>query len=166
MLNQKNQTLNKATLRTCPPPLRFPASPRATLLSLCDHGLCGCQFVCLLVCFDSPFFFSSSFYGSDSLILHCWHDGGAAGSLHSNLPLFVITCPWDTHAPTHTHTHAETGDLVTAILAIPKLPIAIYFYVWLVELKTFLVSLPLQLLLFKKLQTVQLFLRCYIVHRY
>lgn len=61
---------------------------------------------CASVCFWQPFFF---FFVTCLLAsVLCWHGEQAAGSLHSNLPSFVITCPGDTDTHTHAHTHTNT----------------------------------------------------------
>ena len=99
-------------------PLWLSHSPFATYLPLLKLGLFICQFVCAFVSLTAIFCDSSL-----SLIL-CWHGEQAVGSLHSNLPSFVITCPCDTNTHAHTCTHtvvhflkyAESGDPVTAIL--------------------------------------------------
>ena len=108
-----------------------------------------CVSLFVFVCVFLTLIFSAA---SLPLIL-CWHGERAAGSLHSNLPSFVITCPCDTktrtHTRTHTHTHARTpvtlrrarthphphtayflrhantGDPVTAFSASPSLCTAI-----------------------------------------
>lgn len=42
-------------------------------------------------------------------ILRCRHGGRAAGSLHSNLPSFVVTCPRDTLAAASQHLRRRPG---------------------------------------------------------
>ena len=72
-----------------------------------------CVSLFVFVCVFLTLIFSAA---SLPLIL-CWHGERAAGSLHSNLPSFVITCPCDTktrtHTRTHTHTHTRPCDTKT-----------------------------------------------------
>lgn len=118
----ENQMQNKVTLRTCPPLAWCPASSRVTRSSLCDCGLHAWQFVCLFVSFWQPLF--------SQLLLCLWFSVvGMAGNGGELSLQFAIVCHhlplWHARTHTCTRTHAETSDLVTAILAFPKLPIAI-----------------------------------------
>lgn len=151
--------LNKVTLRTCPS--RVPRLASCHLLIIV-RPWAPCLPVCVFVCvfLTAPFFSATSMPDSP-----CWHGRGAAGSLHSNLPSFVITCPRDTHAPTHMHTHiCRDWRPYDCHFGLSYTPLRYWVprVVEIVWLKTFLMSLQWQLLL----QTVQLSLRFHIVHRY
>lgn len=97
---------------------RFPTSACLHCSPLCKPGHWACQFVCLCLCvFDSHFL--SCFYAS------------VVGMVSKQQEAFTPICHRLSSLALLTHTHtiislknANTGDLVTAILAFPKLPIA------------------------------------------
>lgn len=68
---------------------------------LCVRVFCVCVYVCVTAIFSDASF----------PLIFCWHGEQAAGSLHSNLPSFVIACPCDTDRHTRTHTQTVTNFL-------------------------------------------------------
>lgn len=70
-------------------------------LPVCVSVLCVCVYVCVTAIFSDASF----------PLIFCWHGEQAAGSLHSNLPSFVIACPCDTDRHTRTHTQTVTNFL-------------------------------------------------------
>lgn len=111
-----NERLDKVTLSDCPTPTRCPASCRVTRLSLCERGLCACQFACLFVCFWQALF-------SQALLCLWFSVAGMAGERRG---AFTPICHrLSSLAPvsrTHPHTNPYAHMPTLATLWRPCLP--------------------------------------------